>query len=1499
MKKMFNIYLCLFLLAVPAYAHALSNWTILVYIDADNNLESDGIDDFLEMSATGSDENINYVVQMDRIDDYVDSYGDWTDCKRFHVQKGMTPTAENALEDLGEVNMGDINTLKDFIQWGMTNYPAQQYALVLWDHGDGWSRKRKRQSPIKGICFDDTSGYDAGISMLDLKDMLQSLTVKPVLVGFDACLMGMVENAYMLKLAGISVMVGSEETEPAPGWPYDTISQGLASNPQWQAPQLGKWIVEKYYESYDMEETQSAIDLTKIDPLIDSLSTLATSLRTSWQDNVEAIKNAVQTLQMRIDNAVIAAKNGNAYREAGGLAIYFPTSYMDSNYDQTDLAIDTPWNEFLSDFQDTMTSSWIGMARRQVLSFSDSDFIDLDHFCRCLEQYDPDDYKPGYTVNETDYAFEDIQETGSKEIIYDESYIDIIPDGFSFLYYDNAYHSFRICDNGIIYFSNTGEEPFWGWSENSYMPSDDTLSGAFIAPFWDDYNDATVFWEIKTDAAEKRLVVQWQDLNHYEHPESSAVTFQAVLYENGQIDFQYKDTEYNNESIDYGKSATVGIQGTPFSGVQYSYNEPNIQSPFGLSFIPEDESGCHYSLASYHQSVGPEGEIRSVSLQTEENCQWETSSQADWIHVISEKSGSGPAMIRFQVSENKSLKPRSGKLEIANRKLIIDQDSPCEFDISPLKQTVAASGGKQHITISTSLPDCPWSIECLAPWIIPLDSMTAGSGAFHYSVLKNPLMNKRTGEIDVNGTNVTVIQDAAEAPEVALLENHSTLKNLSLLLGERLYYKIEIPPDHYNFEITTSGGTGDCDIAVSYNQFPTDEICDHESSGFSNDERIVIPEPAAGEWYIMLYAYEHFQNLTFAVSFQSYQCEYTLSNTLFTFESTSSSGSFQLTADDSCTWHIDHFSSWIEIVNISNVYQGSAVIHFNLSENTSFVKRSAFIEVADQLITIIQSGNEDVDILKLQNGIPRTDLSGDEYSMQIYKIVIPENQEELVVETWGGSGDCDIYLQFSEIPDMENDLSYSDNYANDEKIVIQYPQAGEYFVLVYAYSDYDEVSIQAEYRSSQCTYSFSQTEINVDSTETTGQIEVITGDECSWQAVSLEDWISVISVSASMGSGTIDFTVSANETSMQRTGVIEIADTLIFIHQNSSLDVVEIWNNQPLTGISVLNNDALFFEINVPANQKNLMIDTYDGTGDVDLYAHYGRIPDDIIPDYECYAWGNDENLYIKNPDEGKWYIMIVGFEDSDNVCLKAAYSTLNCNYQITPIQTIVEASGGTGYLNIEVNEGCSWTAIKHGKWIEIDESTRRGSGSGYVRYTAAANESANIRTNNIRVADQWLAVVQSGTEQASPVVMTPNMPVTMLGDSGTLQYYQIDIEAETRVSFIMSGGSGDCDLYIRHGSFPTFRIYDFRPYNFGNDERVIIDNASAGKWYIMLHGASEFADVQLRIVYGNDAENLADCIRVLQVLVGLETEAADRNHNGKIDIGDALMVLGESFFSQ
>jgi KaiC/GvpD/RAD55 family RecA-like ATPase len=359
-----------------------ADWTVMVYLDGDNSLESAAIDTFLNMASVGSSPQVNIVVQMDRIG--LDSrYGNWTDCRRFYVTKGMTPTPENATLDLGEVDMGDPETLKDFVNWTMNNYPAIRYFLVLWDHGAGFV----------GFCFDVTSGGDA----LTLPKLSQALSGLPAIIDavlIDACSTSMIEAAYQIKDYA-NVLIGPEDLgyEPAP---YGDYLSSLTSNSTMSPNVFASEIVTDYIRwcfsiSNIQNATMSATDLTQITSLsatIDDYGLLLKEKETPYHEQIslarsqtegcqgpyagqtgyfidlydfarlasqyvsdEELHGAADNLMATVGNIVIMAAN-KARPNCHGLSIFLPDengkyeSY-EGAYEETNFAADTLWNGFI------------------------------------------------------------------------------------------------------------------------------------------------------------------------------------------------------------------------------------------------------------------------------------------------------------------------------------------------------------------------------------------------------------------------------------------------------------------------------------------------------------------------------------------------------------------------------------------------------------------------------------------------------------------------------------------------------------------------------------------------------------------------------------------------------------------------------------------------------------------------------------------------------------------------------------------------------------------------------------------------------------------------------------------------------------------------------------------------------------------------------------------------------------------------------------------------
>ncbi len=110
------------------------------------------------------------------------------------------------------------------------------------------------------------------------------------------------------------------------------------------------------------------------------------------------------------------------------------------------------------------------------------------------------------------------------------------------------------------------------------------------------------------------------------------------------------------------------------------------------------------------------------------------------------------------------------------------------------------------------------------------------------------------------------------------------------------------------------------------------------------------------------------------------------------------------------------------------------------------------------------------------------------------------------------------------------------------------------------------------------------------------------------------------------------------------------------------------------------------------------------------------------------------------------------------------------------------------------------------------------------------------------------------------PTVLENGVGVMSSGGAGQKSYYTLAVPAgATDLSFVMTGGSGDADMYVRFGEAPTVSEYDCRPFAAGNEETCAIDPAQAGTYWVMLNGWSAYADTTLTGSYtGDDVPNEA-----------------------------------------
>ncbi len=367
-------------------------WTFIIYMDGDNNLEPDALGDFLEMSSIGSDNNINIVLLLDRSGSYVQTYDNWTDTRRGLVSSSDIPNSSWG-ESLGEINMGDPANLKDFIFWASQSYPSRRNVLILWNHGTGWSdyyasveamdylSRTGSLHPVnepeedKAICQDATS-FDE-LTLSEMKTVLDELASEESIYidffGMDACLMGMVEVAAEFE-GQANYFIASPARIPLDGWPYDTIFDDLQINPFMSDSDLCSTIVQRFYQSYISDVCLAAFDMTFIGDIAEAIDNLGNTIMSSWQSEPEQCLFAAQSLQNQIDAALVAEAHYNKFPDSHGISINFPTTGSEDEYTNNSMQFVsiTSWPTFLDYYQTIPESSWVKAARNATLKYDDT-----------------------------------------------------------------------------------------------------------------------------------------------------------------------------------------------------------------------------------------------------------------------------------------------------------------------------------------------------------------------------------------------------------------------------------------------------------------------------------------------------------------------------------------------------------------------------------------------------------------------------------------------------------------------------------------------------------------------------------------------------------------------------------------------------------------------------------------------------------------------------------------------------------------------------------------------------------------------------------------------------------------------------------------------------------------------------------------------------------------------------------------------------------------------
>ena len=236
--------------------------------------------------------------------------------------------------------------------------------------------------------------------------------------------------------------------------------------------------------------------------------------------------------------------------------------------------------------------------------------------------------------------------------------------------------------------------------------------------------------------------------------------------------------------------------------------------------------------------------------------------------------------------------------------------------------------------------------------------------------------------------------------EVTVLENDSTLLDLSNTTDSFSIYKIIVPNDNYNLLLINTGdfeGDGDCDVYIQHESIPTEDNYDYALVNEGNTEGLFIPYPAQGEWYIMLLAYESYSNVAMHILYD-----------------------------------------FVEIMELSN---GSTIRYLNIDVNTSMFFEASIPEDVESITIKSFGGTGDATLYAYYTNSEESkyyfsDFEGNEELLTIEDV----NPGKWYFELFGNDTSANVSIQASWDGTIENTIpiAYTQNVTTkeDESVVI-------------------------------------------------------------------------------------------------------------------------------------------------------------------------------------------------------------------------------------------------------------------------------------------------------------------------------------------------------------------------------------------------------------------------------------------------------------------------------
>ena len=362
---------------------------------------------------------------------------------------------------------------------------------------------------------------------------------------------------------------------------------------------------------------------------------------------------------------------------------------------------------------------------------------------------------------------------------------------------------------------------------------------------------------------------------------------------------------YGLSSRNYTSHSDVGNQtsylvsnlqdGTKYYFAVTAYNSIGQESTYSTEAVYTPPSpSCTYSISPSARTISASGGSGAVDVASNAGCPWTAVSNASWMIITSNSSGSASGTVNYSVSGNLSSASRTGTLTIAGTTFALTQSgAACTYSISPANRTLTSAGGTTGSVSVTAPTGCTWSASSGASWItITSGSNGSGNGTCGYSVTANPGTSSRTGSLTIAGQTFSITQAGIScsfslSPASQSFTSTAGTGSVNVAAPTGCSWSASTGASWITITSGSNGsGNGTCGYSVAPN------------SGTSSRTGSLT---VAGQ--------------TFTINQSGVSCSFSISPASRSLDSAGGTGTINVTAPSGCSWSGSSGTGWITVTS--------------------------------------------------------------------------------------------------------------------------------------------------------------------------------------------------------------------------------------------------------------------------------------------------------------------------------------------------------------------------------------------------------------------------------------------------------------------------------------------------------------------------------------------------------------------------------------------------------